>query len=53
LIAAVASRRITQREARDARREFEASLGERVSDWPWTLPLSRWLDVLVSIEEAR
>jgi hypothetical protein len=39
--------------ARAARGEIEAALGPDVSLWPWSPALSRWLDVLLVLEETR
>lgn len=36
-------------QARAARRDVEAALD--VAGWPWSLRLSRWVDLLVTIEE--
>ena len=41
-----------RRDARAGRRELEDALGARVSDWPWTRPLSFWLDALLVLEEV-
>jgi hypothetical protein len=38
------------RAARDARREVESAL-DRI-DWRWSKSLSRWLDLLITIEES-
>lgn len=38
--------------ARAARGEVEAAMGASVSDWPWSRPLSLWIDALVLIEES-
>jgi hypothetical protein len=37
-------------EARAARADVEAALDQ--NGWPWNLRLSRWLDVLVLLEEG-
>ena len=36
--------------ARDARRELEDALD--ATGWPWSERLSRWLDALITTEEA-
>jgi hypothetical protein len=51
-LTAVARHQTAQRDARAVRRELEESLGGRVSDWPWSARLSRWLDVLLVIEAS-
>jgi hypothetical protein len=45
---------ISRREARAARGDVEAALDAVASSsgWPWKPQLSRWIDVLVTIEEA-
>jgi hypothetical protein len=38
-------------QARAARAVVEAALGPDVRTWPWSLPLSRWIDCLLLLEE--